>query len=90
MGDKSRTKTDSEVGSGNSRTGTGEGWIVVVVAVAVGDRHEKSKGKGNYEDLGSWESNVAGWKDKGTGLGSSRAVVDSSGEWNDQRRDGGH
>jgi hypothetical protein len=89
MGDKSsldRTKTDSEVGSGNSRTG--EDWMVVVVVV--GDRHEKSKGKGNYGDLASWESNAAGWKDKGTGLGSSQVVVDSSGEWNGQRHDGRH
>ena len=77
-----RTKTDPEAGRGHSRT-DGCCWM------AGRGRHEKSKG--NYEDrVNCWASRVAGWMGKGTGLGSSRVVVDSSGELKNQRNDGRH
>jgi hypothetical protein len=76
-----RTKTDPEAGRGHSKTDESR-WM------AGGDRDEKSKG--NYEDRVNWESRVAGWMGKGTGLGRSRVVVDSSGELKGQRNDGRH
>ena len=73
------SKTDPGVGTGHSKTD--EGWMVV------GDKHGKSKEK----DRVRWESSVAGWVGRDTGLGSSRVVVvDSSGAWREQRNDEGH
>lgn len=76
-----KTKTDPGAGTGDSKVD--ESWMVV------GDRHVRNKG--NYGDRVSWESKLAGWMGKDTGVRSSPVVVvDSSGALRGQRYDGRH